>query len=50
MIEYVGGTVVECNTAYGGARNTTPKHIELMKNTAGLNASTLISWIPRLPT
>lgn len=31
MIEYVGGTVVECNTAYGGARNTTPKHIELMK-------------------
>ncbi len=31
MIEYVNGTVVECNTAYGGARNTTEKHIRLMK-------------------
>lgn len=31
MIEYVGGTVVECNTAYAGARNTTEKHTELMK-------------------
>ena len=26
VIDYVGGTVVECNTAYGGARNTTEKH------------------------
>lgn len=31
VIEYVGGTVVECNTAYLGARNTTEKHKELMK-------------------
>ena len=23
MIEHVNGTVVECNTAYGGARNST---------------------------
>lgn len=30
IIEMVGGTVVECNTAYGGARNSTPKHIQLM--------------------
>jgi hypothetical protein len=30
MIDYVGGTVVECNTAYGGARNTTEKHKKLM--------------------
>lgn len=30
IIEYVKGTVVECNTAYEGARNTTAKHIELM--------------------
>lgn len=30
MIEYVGGTVVECNTAYAGRRNTTEKHTELM--------------------
>ncbi len=31
MVEYVHGTVVECNTAYDGARNTTPKHIELLR-------------------
>ena len=31
IIDAVNGTVVECNTAYGGARNETPKHIELMK-------------------
>lgn len=31
MIEHVNGTVVECNTAYDGARNTTEKHKELMK-------------------
>ncbi|MDO4375706.1 MAG: DUF362 domain-containing protein [bacterium] len=31
LIEYVHGTVVECNTAYNGARNTTEKHTELME-------------------
>ncbi len=31
IIEYVGGTVVECNTAYEGARNTTSKHLKLMQ-------------------
>ena len=31
IINYVHGTVVECNTAYEGARNTTAKHTELMK-------------------
>ena len=31
LIDLVKGTVVECNTAYEGARNTTPKHKELMK-------------------
>lgn len=30
MIDYVGGTVVECNTAYSGARNSTDKHQKLM--------------------
>ncbi len=30
LIDYVGGTVVECNTAYEGARNTTEKHKALM--------------------
>lgn len=32
IIDYVNGTVVECNTAYDGERDTTKKHIELMKN------------------
>ena len=31
MVEYVNGTIVECNTAYEGARNTTAKHQELIK-------------------
>ena len=31
LVDYVGGTVVECNTAYAGARNTTEKHKELIK-------------------
>ncbi|MCC8128786.1 MAG: DUF362 domain-containing protein [Clostridiales bacterium] len=30
MIEQVNGTVVECNTAYEGARNTTQKHSRLL--------------------
>ena len=31
MIEYLNGTVVECNTAYSGQRNTTEKHKKLME-------------------
>ena len=31
IIEYVKGTVVECNTAYDGERNTTEKHKQLME-------------------
>ena len=31
IIDLVGGTVVECNTAYAGARNTTEKHRALMR-------------------
>lgn len=31
IVEYVNGTVVECNTAYGGARNTTEKHKKLIE-------------------
>lgn len=30
VIDYVGGTVVECNTAYDGSRNTTERHIKTM--------------------
>lgn len=31
VIEHVGGTVVECNTAYEGSRNTTEKHLQTLK-------------------
>jgi len=31
IVEHVNGTVVECNTAYEGARDTTEKHQALMK-------------------
>ncbi|MBR1855866.1 MAG: DUF362 domain-containing protein [Oribacterium sp.] len=31
MVEHVGGTVVECNTAYAGERNSTEKHEKLIK-------------------
>lgn len=32
IIDYVGGTVVECNTAYEGERNTSEKHLKLFKD------------------
>ena len=32
VIEAVGGTVVECNTAYEGARNTTARHLATLKD------------------
>ena len=32
VIDHVGGTVVECNTAYDGARNTTARHIKLFED------------------
>ena len=32
VIDFVEGTVVECNTAYDGQRNTTAKHMKLMKS------------------
>jgi len=31
-IDFVDGTVVECNTAYDGARNITERHVQLMKD------------------
>ena len=31
MVEYVKGTIVECNTAYSGERNTTEKHLKTIK-------------------
>lgn len=32
VIEEIKGTVVECNTAYDGMRNSTDKHIKLLKD------------------
>ena len=32
IVEYVNGTVVECNTAYKGQRNTTERHLRLMED------------------
>ncbi|MBQ7669023.1 MAG: DUF362 domain-containing protein [Clostridia bacterium] len=32
MVKHVNGTIVECNTAYGGERNTTEKHKKLIEN------------------
>lgn len=31
VVDYVGGTITECNTAYAGARDTTRRHTQLMK-------------------
>ncbi len=31
MVDYVKGTVVECNTAYEGSRNTTEKHLQTLE-------------------
>ncbi len=31
LIDAVGGTIVECNTAYAGSRHTAEKHLKLMK-------------------
>ena len=31
IVEYVNGTVVECNTAYSGKRNSTKKHLKTIK-------------------
>ncbi len=32
IVDEVKGTIVECNTAYDGARNTTEKHLQLMED------------------
>ena len=32
MVEHVNGTIVECNTAYGGERNSTEKHLKLIED------------------
>lgn len=41
MIEHVHGTVVECNTAYPGSRNTTAAHWQTMRDHGWLDAFTV---------
>jgi uncharacterized Fe-S center protein len=31
MVDFVNGTICECNTAYGGQRNSTEKHLKLLE-------------------
>ena len=31
LVDYVDGTVIECNTAYEGSRNTTERHLKTME-------------------
>lgn len=38
IVNEVNGTVVECNTAYDGKRNTTKDHLETLKNHGWTNA------------
>ena len=38
IVKEVNGTVVECNTAYDGKRNTTKEHLETLKNHGWTNA------------
>ena len=38
IVKEVDGTVVECNTAYDGKRNTTKEHLETLKNHGWTNA------------
>ncbi len=32
VVDFVGGTIVECNTAYKGQRDTTEKHLKLLQS------------------
>ena len=41
IMGHVGGTVVECNTAYEGQRNTTKKHIKTLKKHGWSDAYTV---------
>ena len=40
-VNFVGGTVVECNTAYEGSRNTTEKHVKTLKQHGWSDAFTV---------
>ena len=48
VVDAVNGTVVECNTAYEGARNYTEQHRRLLR-TAGRRCSTWTFLMPKAP-
>ena len=41
IVDFVGGNIVECNTAYEGARNTTERHVALFKKHGWSNMYTV---------
>ena len=47
FVKSLNGTIIECNTAYPGARNTAEDHIEVAKNTASLAMLMLTLWTPK---
>lgn len=49
IVEKLNSTVVECNAAYDGARNTTEKHKKLMEEHElnGQNILMLILWMQK---
>lgn len=47
VIEAVNGTVVECNTAYEGQRDSTEKHKKTMEKHGGAATSPWIFWTPK---
>jgi uncharacterized Fe-S center protein len=47
IVEHVGGTVVECNTAYEGERNSTDKHVKLIKKHGWNDILWWILWTQR---
>ena len=47
VIDYVGGTVVECNTAYEGERNTTAKQKRRWRHMDGAGTLKSIFWMRR---
>ena len=49
IVERVNGTVVECNTAYEGGRNTTEKHWKTMELHGWSRYFTVASWTRRGP-
>lgn len=44
LVQLVNGTIVECNTAYGGGRANTENHLKAAKTTALQPSPRWISW------